>query len=128
MFPEELPSDLELRYNRDEILELCYKLRNSLKKLCVPNEIDLRFENNDFVFEIPGQQSQSSELVIYAENFYNRLVTHIRDWEVNNRNNPDYMPNRIETSFEFEKWASPFNAVRAAPHPPPQLPHPPPSQ
>ena len=103
IFPEELPSDLDLQYTKDEILKLCYDLRNSLKTLRTPKGIDLRFENNDNVFEIPTKQTASKELKIYAENFYSKLVTYIMEWEARNRTNPDYMPNRIEKSFDFDE-------------------------
>ena len=102
IFPEELPTDLDLRFTKDEVLRLCYELRNSLKKLGTHKEIDLRFVQNDYVFEIPVKQNGNSKLIIYAENLYKKLVAYIEEWEATNRSNPDYMPNRIERSFDFD--------------------------
>ncbi len=102
IFPDELRSDLGLAYGKDEIIELCYELRNTLKTLCIPKEIDLSFENNDFVFEIPVRQHIDKRLVVYAGNFYRKLVAHLLRWEEENRNNPDFMPNRIMKSFDFD--------------------------
>jgi len=102
IFPEELPPEVDTVITREDIFELLYGLRNSLKSLSVPGNIELRFVNSNNVFDVFVESNEICRLVIYANEFYKKLVGHIYAWEAANRANPDYMPNRIDNSFNTD--------------------------